>query len=90
MIDAQIGTYPAPGVMATSPTTIPVTLPTSVGFPLIHISIPIHDSIPAAADKPVVIKACTANSLACKALPALKPNHPNNSKLAPKTTNGML
>lgn len=37
--EAQIGTKPAPGVMATSPTTRPVTHPTSVGFSAIRTSI---------------------------------------------------
>ena len=44
MINAdQIGTKPAPGVIATSPTTRPVEAPTKVGFSSFITSISIHD-----------------------------------------------
>ena len=33
----------------------------------------------------VLMKALTASSLAASALPALKPNHPNQSSAAPMT-----
>ena len=89
-IAAQIGMYPALLVTAASPTTKPVEQPISVGFPLLIVSISIQDSIPAAAAVFVVIKARTAISLAAPALPALKPNHPNQSRLAPSRTNGTL
>ena len=55
--EAQTGTKPAPGVIATSPTTSPVTHPTSVGFSAIRISISIQESIPDAAEIAVVAKA---------------------------------
>ncbi|NTV78113.1 MAG: RHS repeat protein, partial [Clostridiales bacterium] len=53
----QIGTNPAPGVIATSPSTAPVTAPTTVGFPCFTTSINIQESIANAADVLVVIKA---------------------------------
>jgi hypothetical protein len=43
--------------------------------------------IAAAADATVVLaNACTANELELTAEPALKPNHPNQSKAVPKIT----
>src|SRR5699024_5064236 len=90
MKDAQIGTKPAPGVMATRPTTRPVEAPTSVGLPDLITSIAIQDKSAAAAEMAEVIKACAASPSAFKALPALKPNHPNQRREAPRTTNGIL
>jgi len=90
IIDAQIGTNPAPGVIATKPTTKPVEQPTSVGFLAVIISIINHEIKPQADEIPVVINAWTAVPLAAKALPALNPNQPNHSNAAPKRTNGML
>ena len=40
--DAHIGTNPAPGVIATNPTTAPVAAPNTVGFPWSLFSISIH------------------------------------------------
>ena len=55
--DAQIGTKPAPGVIATKPTTIPVETPARVIFPVRSFSISIHESIAAAQAVLVVINA---------------------------------
>ena len=90
IIDAHIETNPAPGVIATNPTTAPVAAPSIVGFPCAIFSISIQESIAVAADVLVVINACTASGSAPSALPALNPNHPNHSSPAPSTTNGML
>ena len=58
MINAdQIGTNPAPGVMATRPTTRPVQAPTSVGLPSFTVSMSIQDRRAVAADTDVVINA---------------------------------
>ena len=50
-------TKPAPGVIATKPTTAPVQAPTTVGLPMTSFSINIHDSIALAAAVFVVNKA---------------------------------
>ena len=88
--DAQIGTNPAPGVIATSPTTRPVDAPTSVGFPSLIVSMTIQESSAVAAEIDVVINACAASPSAASALPALNPYQPNQSSDAPSTTNGIL
>ena len=88
--EAHIGTNPAPGVIATNPTTAPVAAPNIVGFPCSIFSISNQESNPIAAEVLVVIKACTASELAPRALPALKPNQPNHKSAAPKTTKGIL
>ena len=90
MNDDQIGTNPAPGVIATRPTTRPVDAPTRVGFPSFITSIIIHESIALALAIAVVMNACAARPFAPRALPALKPNHPNQRMNAPSATNGML
>ena len=46
---AQIGTKPAPGVMATRPITRPVEAPTPVGLPEVIFSIKSQESMAAAA-----------------------------------------
>ena len=90
MTAAQMGTNPAPGVMATSPTTSPVQAPTSVVFLLLSASMSIQETKAAAEAVAEVINACAASPSAFKALPALNPNHPNQSMEAPSTTKGML
>src|SRR5258706_7331261 len=81
---ADIGvTKPAAGVIATSPATAPEIAPIAVGLPLLIQSITIHASIALAAAKCVVTNALVASELAARALPALNPNHPNQSRPAP-------
>ena len=86
----QIGTNPAPGVIATKPTTRPVAAPTNVDFPLCNTSKSIHESNATAAEIADVINACAAKPFASSALPALNPNQPNQRIVAPNTTNGIL
>ena len=90
IIADHIGTKPAPGVIATSPTTRPVEQPTNVGLPVLIISITIHETSAAADETADVINACTAVPFAASALPALNPNQPNQSNAAPRSTNGIL
>src|SRR5437899_5207099 len=88
---AAIGvTKPAAGVIATSPATAPEAAPRTVGLPREFHSVSIHPRAAAAVAVFVVVKACAASPLAASALPALKPNHPNQSRLAPMTVMGRL
>ena len=66
IIEDQRETKPAPGVIATKPTTAPEQAPTTEGLPIIIFSIIIQESIAAAAAVLVVIKALIAT-------PALAP-----------------
>lgn len=90
IIADQIGTNPAPGVMATRPTTRPVEAPTRVGLPSLITSISIQDIIALALASAIVIKAWAASPLAPRVLPALNPNQPNQRIKAPRATNGIL
>src|SRR6186713_792565 len=81
---------PAAGVMATSPTTIAVAQPTAVGLPERNMSRNVQTTSVAAGASIVVTNARPAIGLAASALPALKPNHPNQSSPAPSKTVGML
>src|SRR5699024_4063230 len=84
------GTKPAPGVIATRPTTKPVEAPTRVGFLFLITSRSIQVSRAAAAETADVINAWAARPSAFRALPALKPNQPNQSIPAPSITKGIL
>src|SRR4030042_2297856 len=88
-IPARGVTKPAAGVIATNPTTAPVTVPRTVGRLCIQLTI-IHVKAAAAAAMLVATKALEASPPDVKALPALKPNHPNQSSPAPSTTMGMV
>src|SRR5512140_1575956 len=79
-------TKPQAGVMATSPATAPVMAPTAVGFPFREDSRIIHPSIAAPAAMLVVTNATVATVPDASALPALKPNQPNQSIPAPSMT----
>ena len=88
---AAIGvTKPAAGVIATSPATAPEAAPSTVGLPRELHSVNIQARAAAAAAVLVVMKAWAASPLAASALPALNPNQPNQSRLAPITVNGRL
>src|SRR4051812_7569731 len=91
MAIALIGpTYPAAGVIATSPTTMAVAAPTAVGLlERIASSSVQTQSVPAGARK-VAVNANPAIPFAATALPALKPNHPNQRTPAPSSVNGTL
>ena len=68
--------------MATSPATAPEAIPSTVGLPRDIHSEAIQPSAAAAAAVLVVTKAFTATPEASSALPALKPNHPNQRRPA--------
>src|SRR2546430_15060022 len=83
-------TKPDAGVIATRPATAPLAAPNTVGFPRYIHSAAIQANAAAAVAVLVTTKALVANAPALTALPALNPNHPNHSKLAPKTVMGRL
>src|SRR5512146_3305964 len=82
-------TKPAAGVMATSPTTAPVTMPSTLGL-LSRQLRNIQTTAASAAAVLVVTTALTASPLAARALPPLKPNQPIHNKPAPRTVRGIL
>src|SRR5438128_12186651 len=90
MIDGIGPTYPEAGVMATRPQTAPTAIPTADGCFFLTQSVSIQLTAAPAAAKFVTTSAFTASAFAARALPALKPNHPNQSTEAPKMTYGML
>src|SRR5574341_2591884 len=86
MTIASIGcTNPEAGVMATSPATAPAAAPMTLGFPASAQLANIQESAAAAAAVFVTTKALAAWPLAAAALPALKPNQPNQRIAAPST-----
>src|SRR5690349_2656590 len=91
MISAPIGlTDPQDGVMPTRPATAPDAAPRVVALPSRTRS---TTSQPATAAAPaiwVLKNATPAEPPADRAEPALKPNQPNHSRPAPRTTRGML
>src|SRR6185295_12738290 len=88
--DGTGATKPDAGVIATRPATAPLASPSTVGFPLPSHSANIHDSDAAAVALFVATKALVASAFAASALPALKPNQPNQRSAAPTSTKGML
>src|SRR5215510_1150906 len=91
MISAETGpTYPEAGVIATSPATAPEAAPSTVGLPRVVHSVNIQPRAAAAAAVLVARNALTARPLASSALPALKPNQPNQNSAAPITVMGRL
>src|SRR5262249_56474672 len=89
-IEATGPTKPDAGVMATSPATAPDAAPRTVGLPRVAHSVNIQPSAAAAAAVLVARNALAASALASSALPALKPNQPNQSRAAPITVIGSL
>src|SRR5262249_53016069 len=89
-MEASGVTNPAAGVTATSPATAPDAAPSTVGFPRELHSVNIHPSAAAADAVFVVVNAEAASPFAASALPALKPNQPNQRRLAPRTVIGRL
>src|SRR3990170_2751807 len=86
MAIASIGwTKPEAGVMATRPATAPAAAPITLGLPLKTQLIIIQVTAAAAAAVLVTTKAFAAGPLAAPALPALKPNQPNQRMAAPST-----
>src|SRR5712691_6455233 len=90
MIDGMGPTYPEAGVIATRPQTAPTDNPTADGFFFLTQSVSIQLTAAAAAARFVTTKAFTASVFAASALPALKPNQPNQRTDAPKITYGTL
>src|SRR5512139_3874821 len=89
-IEPIVFTEPAAGVIATRPATAPVITPRTVGRPWRTHSMRDHVRPAAAVATGVTTKALAAKPLAPSALPALKPNQPNQSRPAPSTANGRL
>ncbi len=90
MMAASGPTYPHAGVMATRPATAPEAAPSAVGLPRSIHSAAIHPIAAAAAPVLVARNALAARPDASSALPALKPNQPNQSRPAPRSVNGRL
>ena len=89
IIRAGIGpTNPAAGVMATRPATAPDAAPTALGLLSMNQDMNNQDIMAAAAAVLVTTKALVATPSAARLLPALKPNQPNHSSAAPRTTIG--
>src|ERR1041384_841730 len=83
-------TYPAAGVIVASPATAPVSNPTNFGlFCKLH-SMTIHVIAAKEAATSVFKKARPVTAFTSKALPALKPYHPNQRSPVPIAINGML
>src|SRR5208337_454663 len=82
-------TKPAAGVIATMPAIAPLTIPRELGLPWYQLA-HIHARAPAAAALFVFTNAVTALAFTAKALPALNPNHPNQSRAAPRSAIGIL
>ena len=74
---------PDAGVIATSPATAPEAMPSTLGFRWIAHSTNIQASAAAAVAICVTSIAMPAVPLAATAEPALKPNQPTQSMLAP-------
>src|SRR3990172_2932541 len=78
-------TKPAAGVIEPRPATVPDMAPSMVGLPLCTHSKKAHVRVPMAAAALVATKAFTATPSLARALPALKPNQPNQSTPMPIT-----
>src|SRR5262249_33370126 len=83
-------TYPAAGVIATSPTTAATAVPTPEVRFFRALSSSTQVTTAAAADRLVVTKARLARPPAVSAEPALNPNQPNHKSEAPRMTKGTL
>src|SRR5579872_350030 len=76
-------TNPDAGVIATRPATAPEIAPNALGRPLAFHSARLQPAAAVAAAKCVATKALVAKDPDERALPALKPNQPTQSKHAP-------
>lgn len=72
--------------MATKPTTAPMQVPIAEALRPLKASKKIHASAAEAEAAIVLVNAITDNLPAPNAEPALKPNHPNQSKPVPSRT----
>src|SRR5207245_10040346 len=78
-------TKPEAGVMATRPATAPAAAPITLGCFLCHQLTVIQVRAAIAVAVLVTTNALVASAPAPSALPALKPNQPNQSRAAPNT-----
>src|ERR1700682_2121006 len=76
-------TKPDAGVIATKPATHPEIPPSMLGLPLFIHSARSQPRVAAAAPKCVATNALLASDDAFRALPALNPNQPPQSRQAP-------
>ena len=81
---------PLAGVIATSPATAPVAMPSAEALPWAHISMSIQTTAAVAAARCVTNSAIAAVPSAASSLPALNPNQPTHSIPAPITAKGRL
>src|ERR671934_1764394 len=84
-IDAETSTKPDAGVIATRPATAPAAAPSTLGAPLCSHETVIQVSAAIAAAVFVTTNAFAARPPDASALPALKPNQPNQRSDAPRT-----
>src|SRR4030042_5350184 len=82
-IAGPASTKPEAGVMATSPATAPAPTPNTLAFFVCHQLNSIQVRAAAAAATCVTTKALIARPFAARALPALKPNQPNQRRATP-------
>src|SRR3972149_8470818 len=82
---AQGSTKPEAGVIATSPATAPAAAPIPLALPVSAQLANIQERAAEAAAVFVTTKALAAWPVAAPALPALKPNQPNQRMAAPRT-----
>src|SRR3954454_21171170 len=78
------------GGIATRPATAPDAAPSVVALPSRSLSTPSQASIAAAVAVLVLMKAKPERVSAASSEAALKPNQPNHSRPAPRSTNGTL
>src|SRR5256886_14669832 len=84
MMTAPLGpTYPQAGVITTSPATAPEQNPSTLGFPRSAYSSIAHVNEATAVASVVVMNAFAAIPSAARALPALNPYQPTQSKPVP-------
>src|SRR2546428_14181847 len=83
-IEAETSTKPDAGVIATRPATAPAAAPSTLGAPLCSHETVIHVRAAIAAAVFVTTNAFAARPPAGIALPALKPDHPNQRRDAPR------
>ena len=77
--------YPDAGVAATRPEIAPEHHPTMDHLRARRKSMMVHEAAANMAVRLVFQHACTALRFAPKALPPLKPSHPNHRKTVPRT-----
>ena len=84
-IAGKTPTKPEAAVIVARPAIEPVIVPNMVGLPVKSHSRTAHVRPAVAAARCVTTRAWTARPFAASALPALKPNQPNQSRAAPST-----